>query len=120
MISFINLLSCLRIPVDINTWRAAVGLFEKVSMGSSIFYLTKCLRCILYSFLYSIFTILYSILYSLFTVHFYDANLGLMAFLSLRVDSINMKGNLLSKFPNKCCTIPHACMFFFVHYYSSY
>ena len=35
-----------------------------------------------------------------------------MAFLSLRVDSINIKENFFSKFPNKCCTFPHVRMFF--------
>ena len=102
-----NFFSCLRMPVSINTWRAAIGLFGNVSMGSSIFYLTKCFRCILYSIL-----LLIIILFLLFTVHFYDKDLGVMAFLSLHVDSINIKGSFFSKVSNKCCTIPHVCMFF--------
>ena len=105
--SFMNLLSCLQMPVDVNIWRAAIGLFGNVSMGSSIFYLTKCFRCILCSILLLLIT-----LFLLFTVHFYDKNLGLMAFLSLHVDSINIKGSFFSKFSNKYCTIPHVRMFF--------
>ena len=76
-------------------------------MGSSIFYLTKCFRCILYSIL-----LLTIILFLLFTVHFYDKDLDVMAFLSLHVDSINIKRSFFSKFSNKCCTIPHLRMFF--------
>ena len=49
-------------------------------VGSLVFYLTKYLRYILYSFLLLIIT-----LFLLFTVHLYDANLGLLTFLSLRV-----------------------------------
>ena len=49
-------------------------------VGSLVFYLTKCLRYILYSFLLLIIT-----LFLLFTVHLYDANLDLLTFLSLRV-----------------------------------
>ena len=107
MISFMNSFSCLRMTVDINTWRAAIGLFGNASMGSSIFYLTKCFRCILYSIL-----LLTMILFLLLTVYFCDKHLGVMTFLSLHVDSINIKGSFFSKFSNKCCTIPHACMFF--------
>ena len=70
MISFMNFFSCLRIPVDINTWRAAIGLFGNITMGSLIFYLTTCFRCILYSIL-----LLITILFLLFTVHFYDKDL---------------------------------------------
>ena len=51
MISFMNWLSCLRIPVDTNTWHTAIWLFWIVSTGLSGFFFTKCLRCILYSFL---------------------------------------------------------------------
>ena len=102
-----NFFSCLRMPVDIITWRGAIGFFGNVSMGSSIFYLTKCFRCILYSIL-----LLIIILFLLFTVHFYDKDLGMMAFLSLHVDSVNIKGSFFSKFYNKCCTICHVLMFF--------
>ena len=44
MISFMNFFSYLKMPVDINTWRAAIGLFGNVIIGSSIFYLTACFR----------------------------------------------------------------------------
>ena len=74
-------------------------------MGSSIFYLTKCLRCILYSFLLLLITF-----FLLFSLHFYDKNLGLVV--SVYVNSIVIKGNFFSKFSNKCCTIPHIRMFF--------
>lgn len=37
-------------PVDANTWCAALELFWKVVMGSYVFYLTIFLRCLLYSF----------------------------------------------------------------------
>ena len=90
------------VPVDINTWRAATGLFENVTMGLSSFYLTKCFRCIL----------LITILFLLFTVHFYDKDLGMMAFLSLDVNSINMKGTFFSKFSIKCFTCTYVRMFF--------
>ena len=102
-----NFFSSLRMPVDINTWSAAVGLFGNVSMGSSIFYLVKCFRCILCSIF-----LLIIILLLLFTVHFYNNDLVMMAFLSLHVNSINIKGRLFSKFSIKCCTIPHVRMFF--------
>ena len=101
-------------PVDINTWRAAIGLFGSISVGSSIFYLTKCFMYILYRIL-----LLIMILFLLFTVHFYNKDLSLLEFLSLHVDSINIKGSFFSKFSNKCRTITHVRMFF-VHYYSSY
>ena len=94
-------------PVDKNTWRAATGLFGNITMGSSIFYLTTCFRCILYSIL-----LLITILFLLFTVHFYDKDLGMMAFLSLRMNSINIKESFLNKFSIKCCTCPHALMSF--------
>ena len=106
MISFVNLLSCSRMPVDINTWCAAIRLFGNVSMGSSIFHLTKCFRCILYTILLLLMT-----LFLLFMVHFYYKNLGLMAFLSLPVNAINIKESVSSKFSDKCCTIPHVRMF---------
>ena len=102
-----DVLSCLRMPVDINTWRAAIGLIWNVIMGSSVFYFTKCHRCILNSFL-----LLQVTLLLLFMVHYYNGKLGLMAFLSLRVDSINTKGNISSKSSNKCCTTSHVRMFF--------
>ena len=93
IISFMNLLSCLRMPVDTNTWHTAIGLFWNVFRGSSVFYLTKCLSCILYSFLLLLITLIL-----LFTVHLCNKNLGLMAFLSLRVYSINIKGNFSVNF----------------------
>ena len=95
----------LRISVDIDTWRAALGLLRNVSMSSSVFYLTKCFMCILYSILLPLIT-----LFLLFTVEFYVKDLGLMA--SLHVDSINIKGDFFSKFFNKCRTIPHGRMIF--------
>ena len=108
MTLLINFFSCLRMPVDINTWCAAIGLFGNVSMDASIFYLSKCFRCILYSILLLIITV-----FLLFTVHFYDKDLGMMTFLSLHVNSINIKGSFSSKFSIiKCCTCPHICMFF--------
>ena len=64
-------------------------------------------RCILYSIL-----LLITSLFLLFTVHFYDKDLGMMAFLSLHVNSINIKGSFLNKFSIKCCTCPHVLMFF--------
>ena len=76
-------------------------------MCSSIFYLTTCFRCILYSIL-----LLITILFLLFTVHFYDKDLGMIAFLSLHVNSINIKGSFLNKYFIKCCTCPHVLMFF--------
>ena len=76
-----------------------------VSIGSSIFYLTKCLRCILYSLLLLLITF-----FLLFSLHFYDKNLGLVV--SVYVNSIAIKGIFFSKFSNKCCTIPHIRMFF--------
>ena len=85
-----ELFFCLRMPVDINTWRAAVGLFGNITKGSSIFYLTTCFRCILYIIL-----LLITALFLLFTVHFYDKDLGMMVFLSLHVNSINIKGSFL-------------------------
>ena len=102
-----NFFSCLRMPVDINTWRAAIGLFGNVTMCSSIFYLTTCFRCILCSIL-----LLITILFLLFTVHFYDKDFGVIAFLSLHVNSINIKGRFLNKYFIKCCTCPHVLMFF--------
>ena len=95
----------LRISVDIDTWRAALGLLGNVSMSSSVFYLTKCLMCILYSILLLLIT-----LFLLFTVQFYVKDLDLMA--SLHVDSINIEGGFFSKFSNKCRTIPHGRMIF--------
>ena len=99
--------SCLRMPVDLNNWRATIGLFENVTMCSSIFYLTTCFRCILYSIL-----LLITILLLLFTVQFYDKDLGMMVFLSVHVNSINIKGSFLNKFFIKCCTCPHLLMSF--------
>ena len=113
MISFMNFFSYLKMPVDINTWRAAIGLFGNVTMGSSIFYLTACFRWIPYSIL-----LLLTILFLLFTVPFYDKDLGMMASLSLHVNSINIKGSFWNKFSMKCCTCPHLC--FSVDYYYSY
>ena len=107
MISFMNFFSCLKMPVDINTWRAAIWFFGNVTMDSSIFYLTTCFRCILYSIL-----LLLIILFLLFTVHFYDKDLSMMAFLSLHVNSINIKGSFLNKFFIKCCTCPDVLMSF--------
>ena len=101
-----NFFSCLRMPVDINTWRAAIGLFGNVTTCSSIFYLTTCFRYILYSILLLI-TILF-----LFTVQFYNKDLGMMVFLSLLVNSINVKGSFLNKFFINCCTCPHVLMSF--------
>ena len=94
-------------PVDINTWGIAIRLFENVTMGSSIFYFSKCFRCILYSML-----LLLIILFLLFTVHFYDKDLGMMAFLSLHVNSINMKETFFSKFSIKCFACTYVRMFF--------
>ena len=81
--------------------------FWEVSMGLSLFYLTKCFICILYSIL-----LLLTILFLLFTIHFYDKDLALMAFVSLHADSINIKGSFFSKFSHKCRTIRHVRMFF--------
>ena len=89
MISFMTLFSRLRMLVNINSWCEATWLILNVSMGSSV-YLTKCLRFILYSFLLLIITP-----FCCYLRYIYEKNLYLMAFLSLRVDSINIKGNLL-------------------------
>ena len=43
---------------------------------------------------------------------FIQRKLGLIAFLFLGVSSINVKGNIFSKFFNKCCTYPQVRMFF--------
>ena len=95
---------------DTNTWRAAIGLFWNVSMDSSLFYLTKCLRCILYSFLLLLIT-----LFLLFTMHLYDANIILIAFLSLPVDSVNIKGNFFSKFANNAVQfLTYVCFLFII------
>ena len=102
-----NFFSCLRMLVDINTWRAPIGLFGNVTIGSSTFYLTTCFRCILYSIL-----LLITSLFLLFTVHFCDKDLGMMAFLSLHVNSISIKGSSLNKFTIKCGTCPQVLMFF--------
>ena len=48
----------------------------------------------------------------LFTVHFYDKDLGMIAFLSLYVNSSNIKGSFLNKFFIKYCTCPHVLTFF--------
>ena len=109
MIPFMNFFSCLRLPVDLNTWRAEIGLFGNVSMGSSIFYLTKCFIYILHSIL-----LLIIISFLLFTVHFYDKDLDLMEYLSLHVDSTNVKGSFFSKFSNKCCTSYHVRILFWL------
>ena len=102
-----NLFSCLRMPVDINTWRASIGLFGNVTIRSSTFYLTTCFRCILYSIL-----LLITSLFLLFTVHLYDNDLRMRAFLSLHVNLINIKGSFLNKLAIKCCICPHVHMFF--------
>ena len=102
-----NFFSCLRMLFDINSWRTAIGLFGNVIMGSSFFYLTSCFRCILYSIL-----LLTTVLFLLFKVYFYDKDLGIMAFPSLHVNSINIKGSFLNKFSIKCCACPHVLMFF--------
>ena len=86
--------------VDTNTWRETKGLSENVSMGSSIFYLTKCFMCILYISLITI------ILFLLFTVHFYDKDFDLMAFLSLHEDFL-----INSKFPDVVRFLTHVCLF---------
>ena len=110
MISFMNFFSCLRMPVEINSWGAAIELFWDVAMSLSIFYLAKWFMCILYSIL----LIIIIILFLLFRVHFYDKDLGLMPFLSVHVDPISIKGSFFSKLFNKCHTIPHVRMFFVV------
>ena len=103
-----NFFSCYRVPVDINTWRAAIGFFfGNVTIGLSTFYLTTCFRCIRYSIL-----LLITSLFLLFTVHVHDKDLDMMAFLSLHINSINNKRSFLSKFDIKCCTCPHVLMFF--------
>ena len=95
---------------DINTSRAAIGLFGNISMGSSIFYLTKYFRCILYSIL-----LLIIILFFLFTVHFYDKDLGLMAFLSLHVyyqsQSISIEAFLVNFLINVVQFLKYVCFF---------
>ena len=70
------------------------------------FHLTECFRCILYGIL-----LLIIILFLPFTIHFYNKDLGMMTFLSLHVNSINIKGSFFSKFSIKCCTCPHVFMF---------
>ena len=88
--------------------RSNIALWE-VSMGLSLFYLTKCFICILYSIL-----LLLTILFLFFTIHFYDKYLALMAFVSLHADSLNIKGSFFSKLSDKCRTIPHVHMCFLI------
>ena len=38
-------------PVDINTWRAVIGLFVNTTQQSAVFHLTKCRDFTLYSML---------------------------------------------------------------------
>ena len=38
-------------PVDINTWRAVIGLFVNTTQQSAVFHLTKCQDSTLYSIL---------------------------------------------------------------------
>ena len=52
------------------------------------------------------------ILFLLCAIHFHDKDYGLMAFLSIHVDSINIKGSFFSKFSDKYRAIPHVRMFF--------
>ena len=95
---------------DINTSRAAIGLFGNISMGLSIFYLAKYFRCILYSIL-----LLLIILFFLFMVHFYDKDLGLMAFLSLHVyypsQSISIEAFLVNFLINVVQFLKYVCFF---------
>ena len=41
----------LNMPVDINTWRAVIGLFVSTTQQSAVFHLTKCRDSTLYSML---------------------------------------------------------------------
>ena len=110
MISFITLFSRLRMLVNINSWCEATSLILNVSMGSLAFYLTKCLRFILYSFLLLIITS-----FCCYLRYIYENNLYLMAFLSLRVDSINIKGNFL-QFVNPGPDPDYSNIFSFCHW----
>ena len=48
MTSFMNLFVLFKMSVDINTWRAAIGPFGNVSMGSSIFFICLNASCAFY------------------------------------------------------------------------
>ena len=76
-------------------------------MGSSVFYLTKCLRCILFSFLLLLIT-----LFLLSLLHLCDKNLGLVTVPFICVDSINITGSFFSKFINRSCKSFHSLLFF--------
>ena len=84
-----------------------------VSLGKSNFYLAKCLRCILYSFVILLITFILEL-----NLHSQGQNLVLVAFLSLRVNSINIKRNFFSKLTYKSCRFCHIHMSL-IHYYSS-
>ena len=71
------------------------------------FFFDHMLQIILYSVL-----LLITILFLLFTVKFYNKDLGMMVFLYLHVNSINIKGSFFNKFFIKCCTCPHVLMSF--------
>ena len=71
------------------------------------FFFDLMLQIILYSVL-----LLITILFLLFTVQFYNKDLGMIVFLYLHVNSINIKGSFFNKFFIKCCTCPHVLMSF--------
>ena len=50
-VSFMTYFYILNMPVDINTWRAEIGLFVNTTQQSAIFHLTKCRDFTLYSML---------------------------------------------------------------------
>ena len=100
-----NLFSCLKMPVDINTWHSN-RVFWECYHGLINFLFDHMLQ------MHSIQHLTTNNNFILFTVHFYAKDLGMMAFLSLHMNSINIKGNFLNKFFIKCCTCPHVLMFF--------
>ena len=50
-VSFMTYFYLLNTPVDINTWRAVIGLFVNTTQQSAVFHLTKCRDITLYSML---------------------------------------------------------------------
>ena len=50
-VSFMTYFYNLNMPVDINTWRAIIGLFVNTTEQSAVFHLTKCRGFTLYSML---------------------------------------------------------------------
>ena len=113
MITFTNLLSCLRVPVGTNTWHAAIGLFWNVSMGPLVLHFTKYCRCILYSLLVLIITC-FSYLRYHYTVRNY---VWLHCFVSLWTQLISKETFWIKFLINVVHFLTYVC--FFINYCSS-